>query len=233
MTAASVGVVAALPLEARCLDALAGNPRLRLTVSGMGPVRARQAAEMLVTHGAAALISFGICGGLDPRLRPGHLVLPAEMVTDTGERLETTPAWRSALAAAAAQAGLQVSEGRTVTGDIIVASADEKIALYARLGAVAVDMESHAVGGVAAAKALPFLAVRAVADPAESDLCATALAGFDSFGNLRPLDLLRALARRPGDLGAVIALGRAAWSACDSLKVLAELPPLLGGGDLR
>lgn len=233
MTAACVGVVAALPLEARCLDALAGDPRLRLTVSGMGPVRARQAAEMLATQGATALISLGICGGLDPRLRPGHLVLPAEMVTGADERLETMPEWRTALAAAATQACLLVSEGRTVTGDIIVAGADEKIALYARLGAIAVDMESYAVGSVAVARGLPFLAVRTVADPAESDLCTTALAGFDAFGNIKPFNLLRALARRPGDLGAVIALGRATWRACDSLKVLAGLPPLLGGSDLR
>src|SRR6266403_1699369 len=74
-----VGVVAALDAEARTL-----GPAVRrddglfflsdgalLAVSGMGAALAAIAARNLIDAGAAALISFGLAGGLDPLLSAG------------------------------------------------------------------------------------------------------------------------------------------------------------------
>jgi adenosylhomocysteine nucleosidase len=69
-----------------------------------------------------------------------------------------------------------------------------------------VDMESHAVATVAVAAALPFLVIRAIADPAGRALPPAALAGLSPTGEARPWAVLAALARRPGQLIALIRL---------------------------
>ena len=48
--------------------------------------------------GPSLVISWGLCGGLDPRLRPGDLILGAEVVTNDGA-IRTDEAVTSALAA--------------------------------------------------------------------------------------------------------------------------------------
>jgi len=52
----------------------------------------------------------------------------------------------------------------------IAAAATAKAALHARSGAVAVDLEARSVAGAASRAGLPFLVIRAIADPAEHDL---------------------------------------------------------------
>ena len=66
-----VGIVTALPAEARCLGqrVRAGaraelTPAVYLTVAGIGETRAMQAADALARDGAAGLMSFGVAGAL-------------------------------------------------------------------------------------------------------------------------------------------------------------------------
>ncbi|MGH8472465.1 MAG: hypothetical protein ACREVJ_08455, partial [Gammaproteobacteria bacterium] len=80
---APLGIVTALPVEARCIaKALGSVPGLTrlgdtlLYVSGIGQARARQAAEMLVAQGARALLSWGTAGALASFLRPGDVIVP-------------------------------------------------------------------------------------------------------------------------------------------------------------
>ena len=84
----------------------------------------------------------------------------------------------------------------------------QKQALFARTGAVAVDMESAAIAEVAASRGLPFVAVRAVLDPAARSLPQSAVGAVDSSGRLLVKDLVRALLRHPADLPGVLWL----WS---------------------
>ena len=96
-----VGVVAALEAEARTLGPAAprrdGLSSLRggalLAVGGMGGVRAAIAARRLVDAGAAALMSFGFAGGLDPSLSAGSVVLPGEVISIDGVRFSTSAGW--------------------------------------------------------------------------------------------------------------------------------------------
>src|ERR1700688_2531982 len=103
-----VGVVAALETEARTLgpavrrrDGLSslGDGAL-LAVSGMGGALAAIAARNLIDAGAAALMSFGLAGGLYPLLSAGTVVLPSEVISRDGARFLTSRGWREQLSAA-------------------------------------------------------------------------------------------------------------------------------------
>ncbi len=52
---------------------LAAADSLLVRCEGPGPDAARRAAEGAVAEGATALMSFGLAGGLDPALAPGHI----------------------------------------------------------------------------------------------------------------------------------------------------------------
>jgi adenosylhomocysteine nucleosidase len=65
-----VGVVTGLPREARLLRGLSFSVRCE----GPGATNARRAAEALIREGVEALVSFGVAGALDPKLKPGDIV---------------------------------------------------------------------------------------------------------------------------------------------------------------
>ena len=193
------GLVTGLAAEARLAA------RLGAALAGGGlPAGAEAAAERLVAQGATALVSFGLCGGLDPALDPGALLVP-RTVTEAGGTCPTDAVlaaalggWTcTALAAAAAP----------------VARCEAKRALFAATGAAGVDLESGAVARVAARHALPFAVLRAVCDPADLDLPPLALAALDAGGTIRPARIAASLFARPGQIGALLRLARAAAAA--------------------
>src|SRR5262249_60264974 len=76
----------------------------------------------------------------------------------------------------------------------------DRAALRGAGGGAAVDMESPAGAGEAVAAGLPFLVIRAIADPAGRALPAAALAGLAPDGSARPWAVLLSLLRRPPQL---------------------------------
>jgi adenosylhomocysteine nucleosidase len=60
--------------------------------------------------------------------------------------------------------------------------------------------------------------VRVIADPAERDIPAAALAALDTRGRLRLGAMLRALARNPGEVSALLRLARDMGSARSGLR---------------
>ncbi|MFP4003003.1 MAG: hypothetical protein ACLFV8_04440, partial [Alphaproteobacteria bacterium] len=95
-------------------------------------------------------------------------------------------------------------------------------------GAAAVDMESHAVARAARERGLPWAAIRAVADPANRTIPATAMAGLAPDGTARPWRVIRELTARPQDLPALIRLGRDAQAGLATLRGAAlHLLPVL------
>ncbi len=193
------GLVTGLAAEARVAA------RLGSALAGGGlPAGAEAAAEMLVAQGATALVSFGLCGGLDPALDAGTVLVP-RVVTDAGAAYPTDAAlsaalggWNcAALAAAAAP----------------VARREAKRALFAATGAAGVDLESGAVARVAVRHALPFAVLRAACDPADLNLPPLALAALDAGGTIRPARIAASLLARPGQIGALLRLARSAAAA--------------------
>jgi adenosylhomocysteine nucleosidase len=100
-----------------------------------------------------------------------------------------------------------VTSPRILTVDRLVADPSEKRRLAELHGADAVDMESAAVAEVCAERGMPFLAVRAVSDTADTAL-SPELVRLLSGGNVSAWKAVRALVRRPRLLGEFRRLAR-------------------------
>ena len=94
-----------------------------------------------------------------------------------------------------------------------------KALLFASFGALAVDMESGAVAEACVRAGKPFAVLRAIADPAGRGIPALAMRGLGPEGETRPLAVAAGLLRRPGDLPALIRLGRDSQAALAALGV--------------
>jgi adenosylhomocysteine nucleosidase len=151
--------------------------------TGVGPARAEFAARHVAP--ARLFLSCGCAAALVDWLHAGDLVCAERVITldphlrPTG----TVPAAGAGIAAWAARRGTRVYTGTiaatpTVLGD---RAAKQRVAA----GAVAADMESGAVGGVARARGIPFLAVRVVLDEASQELSLADDVIDESTGEMR------------------------------------------------
>ena len=142
-----------MSLEVLCplwIEARAAGGR----VVGMGPDRARSAR---VTGEAIAVAGF--CGGVDPSLRPGDVVLATELRSAEG----VLPCPGSAgLAEPLRDLGLRVTVGAVHSASSIVGP-DERDRLR-ETGVLAVDMESYWLA--LAAEDRPLAVLRVVVDEA-------------------------------------------------------------------
>jgi hypothetical protein len=105
----------------------------------------------------------------------------------------------------------------------LLASPAAKAVLHATSGAHALDMESHLVAAAAAAAGVPFLVVRAIADPVGRALPPLAQSALGPEGEMRPAAVLAGLLRRPQDLAALLRLGRDSARGFASLRRVAAL----------
>ncbi|MFL5287256.1 MAG: hypothetical protein ACJ8AW_41365 [Rhodopila sp.] len=192
-SACLIGFVTGLTAEARIATRCGGLVR----AGGGFPAGAGAAARQLVAEGAQALVSLGLAGGLDPALRPGDLVVPAEIV-ENGAVFAADPTL-------AARFG-GFTQHRLLAGDVVVPDAASKRAARA-IGVDAVDLESGAVARVAQQHGLPFAVVRAICDPAERDLPPAAKVALDRKGAIALMRVLGSLALHPGQFRTLIALG--------------------------
>jgi adenosylhomocysteine nucleosidase len=234
----TAGVVAALDMEARSLRPMTrrrdglfetGDGTL-VAVSGMGCAAAVGAAGALVDAGATALVSWGMAGGLDPRLQAGAICLPSMVVSRDGPGFPTDLHWREILAAAIGQRFIVVS-GRLFTSAVAIEDVAAKAAAFEETGAAAVDMESAGVAQIAALKKLPFVAVRAIVDTA-GDTLPRAVMAAGAEGRVRLARLILGIASSPREIAPLMRLAkryRAATRALCAVARTGALAPLSFG----
>ncbi len=180
------------------------------------------------------VVSFGLCGGLDPRLRPGDLILGAEVVSDQGG-IRTDNAVTRTLAQRLAAAGARVIVERLAASNAPVLTVAAKADLRRTTGASAVDMESRIAGRYALKQRVPFAILRAVSDPAERDLPPLVLRAVDSDGGIDILAVVGGLLRSPSQFAGLRAAARDSRAAFRALKRGGLLPGLflgLGAADV-
>lgn len=188
-------------------------------VAGGGTAAGTEAAAMaLLARPVIGLMSFGIAGGLAPGLCSGALILPAAVRARDGTAHWVDVEWHLRLAAAARKAGLAVTVGGMLGHDAIAATATEKAALHRETNAVAIDIESHVVAAVAQHARVPFVVLRAIADPAERDLPPAALLPLTAGGRPNLARVLLSVACRPGQVPALLALAKETNVALDALR---------------
>ena len=169
------------------------------------------------------LVSFGIAGGLAANLIPGTVIVSAEVIGEDG-------AWRVAssdrdiVSAFARRIG--AIEGPVFGAAAILATPEQKSRVFAATGALAVDLESDIVARAAAARGIPFLVLRAIADAAGRRLPPAALLPLATDGRPDLTRVVATLLRRPSQLPGLIAL---AGDARRALRALVGPARALGG----
>ena len=182
-----------------------GRGAVRLAAIGLGGALCEARFDPLVDGlGAPLVISAGVCGALDPRLHAGDLVVPERVIAEGGgsHALDAGPREALAGAGAAAWGGALFSAGE------IVGTPGAKAALFARTGAVAVDMESGVVAARAARSGYQTLVVRAVSDDAGQCVPAELARLVTPEGRLRVGGALTLGVRRPAVLAVAFELGQ-------------------------
>jgi adenosylhomocysteine nucleosidase len=228
-TRALLGIIAALPAEARAAgvrDAPVGEAvriadDVLLIRCGIGRARATRAAESLMDAGAGALLSWGTAAALDRQLGQGDLVLPREVLSREGRRFGTDSRWRERLC------GMLENHGGCRAGTVaeagsVLESADDKLLLHTLSGALIADMESAAIAEVCQGTGCPLLVVRAVSDRVAMRVPGCALAAVDANGDVKVARCLGSLLLAPGDLPALLRLARGFNAACAALSRLAQ-----------
>jgi hypothetical protein len=111
--------------------------------------------------------------------------------------------------------------------DSPVADPRGKQLLHAQTGAAAVDMESHIAARIAAAYQIPFVACRAIIDPADKPLPPAALVGLRPDGTADVLAVLRSVLQQPRQVPALV---RTALDARIARAALRRGCRMLGAG---
>lgn len=182
----------------------------------------REKLERAVTNRTAGIISIGIAGGLAPSLKSGDCVIASEIVSE-GRHLPTDGPWTARLAKRlpdALVAPLASSQG-------IVLGRTSKADLFRATGACAVDMESHVAARFAGEHRIPFAALRAIADPAGSELPPLVSGAITPAGMVNLPAVLRAILRDPRQIPALI---RTARESNAGFRTLLRCRDILGPG---
>lgn len=175
-----------------------------VTLCGGGDARALQKKlDAAITSDIRGVVSFGIAGALSPALKIGDAVIAASIV-DGAENFPVHAGWASAMHALLPHATSGVIAGSDAMLDDIAA----KSTLYAQTKADAVDMESHIVARAAAARGLPFAALRVISDAADDALPPAARVALGPDGAVRLGAVLLSVLAQPMQITALIRTGR-------------------------
>jgi nucleoside phosphorylase len=170
-----------------------------------------KSAVCLRSAGLDAIISSGLCGGLNTRYRVGQIVTPRRI---------TTTQDATGLSTAASLSDLAERQGATIietlfTADRIIDSEAEK----ARLSrfADAVDMESFHIVHEFSLEAAPVTVIRAISDAANETLPLDFSKVLTDTGQVRVGPLLKELALHPARIPHLTRFARQSREAAKNL----------------
>jgi nucleoside phosphorylase len=170
-----------------------------------------KAATCLRGAGLDAIISSGLCGGLNTRYRVGQIVTPKRVATLQDSTGVSTA---HALTNLAERQGATVIE-TLLTADRIIDSQREKAQL-SRI-ADAVDMESFHIVHEFSLEAAPVAVIRAISDAANEDLPLDFTKVLTNTGQVKVAPLLKALVSRPTRIPHLIQFAKQSREAAKSL----------------
>jgi adenosylhomocysteine nucleosidase len=147
------------------------NHEVTLVANGAGPSQSLAAAR--ASKGAAAIISIGFCGALDPGLSIGDVIV-ADKIFFSSQVFDCQPVSTSAT----------FRHGPVYSSPRIAGAASEKREL-SRSGALAVEMEAGGIAHFARERGLPFFCVKVVSDLAGESFANDFQAALGTDGRYR------------------------------------------------
>jgi adenosylhomocysteine nucleosidase len=198
---------------------------------GMGHKRATETARRAFDSmpGAELVIGTGVAGALSRGLKPGDLVLSDRLLMIHADGQQAKPgaavsaAHVRAIGHSLASAGIAYSTGAILTSNRVFTVAEKRGAKEST-GAIAVDMETAAIASEAAARGLPFVAIRAVLDEVDDEVVGAEMA--DEDGDVSPLAATAYLLRNPATVlklpRMMRNLSRATAAIADALSAIAH-----------
>jgi adenosylhomocysteine nucleosidase len=208
-----------VPKAVLCTSGLAAEAKIARSagfsvVVGAGDRERTQSLVESAAPQASCLVSFGIAGALAPQLRPGDVIVSAEVVAADHR-------WRGGedfcRRVAALARALGAVEGPVLGARAILPGAREKRWAWQQTGALAVDLESDIVARAAARAGIPFVVVRAIADALERELPPAALIPLSQKGRPKLKSVFASVVRSPRQIAPLIGL------ACETRRALAAL----------
>ena len=151
---------------------------------------------------------------MKPGLRAGDIVLSTEVI-DEDRRWLSSESLRPRISGLVSEIG--ALEGPVLGAQIAVATKRDKRRAWRETGAIAVDLESVVVARAAAALGIPFVVLRAIADPAARELPPAALVALADDGTPAFGPMLASVLRRPKQLPTLVAVAREARQALQAL----------------
>ena len=202
-----------------CTSGLAAEARVARAagfqvIVGGGDRRRTESRVEDAVQDAQCLVSFGVAGGLAPHLRPGDVILSAEVIGDE-RNWSPTDGFRASVAKLARQIG--AVDGSVLGSRDILATEDDKARAWRDTGALAVDLESAIVARAAEAAGIPFLVLRTIADPVRRELPPAALIPLAEGGTPAFARVVAEVVRRPRQIAALFGLARETRQALTAL----------------
>lgn len=186
-----------------------------LIESGMGPANATDAASRLIADSSpSAILNFGFAGAITPELKVGDIVI-ADRLLFFHEGLFSEQQW---LTSGLPSFGPHLQRAAFITTSRIT----DKRSLAGRLPVgikqALVEMETAAAAKVAAAAGIPFMAIRAISDPADEELGFTLDEFCDKGLNLKIWRVLLTVAKKPWIIPQLIRLAGNSKTAGNNLS---------------
>jgi adenosylhomocysteine nucleosidase len=205
--------------NAPSFTATIGDNRVGVVLTGIGKVACHAALAQYVFPQDAnphIVISSGLAGALSDRLKPGDLVAPrkARTLNNDANADADTALWDRLVQLGASPVDT------LITVDRVVQTASEKTRL-AFFGEV-VDMESAIIMSVFAAASVPVVTIRVISDAADEDLPIDFDRCLTPQGTVRPMSLVNAIVRRPGNLPNLVRFGRQSNMAAQRLAAFLD-----------
>ncbi|NOQ76912.1 MAG: phosphorylase [Methylococcaceae bacterium] len=233
------GIIIALPDEVNSLtskkinkgDCVFINENTVVCCSGAGPTNAAIASQLLIDKGAKRLVSWGCAAALSSDLKPGDLVLPQQLQSESKQLLSIDSPWL--IQVSKQLSTLQPNNGLLAESAVIVAESTAKKAINLQSNAIALDMESIAIAQTARQHDLPVIVIRCIADPVDMSLPKAVSYALNEQGDVVLPNLLWFLLTHPTELPGLIKLGLHFNAAKNKLKLVAKHLDIIVGFDLN
>jgi len=233
------GIIIALPDEINSLtskkinkgDCVFINKNTAVYCSGAGPKNAAAASQFLIDKGAKRLVSWGCAAALSSDLKPGDLVLPQQLLSESKELFSIDSAWLTQVSKQLST--LHPNNGLLTESPMIVAESTAKKAINLQSNAIALDMESIAIAQTARQHDIPAIVIRCIADPVEMSLPKAVSYALNEQGDVVLPKLLWFLLTHPFELPGLIKLGLHFSAAKNKLKLVAKHLDIIVGFELN